>query len=63
MSALTVYAPARFLSRETREKITAALGAGWQDNYASNIEDKLRVRGEHALAETMLAEIRESMRE
>lgn len=59
MSYRTQYNPASSLTCETREAIKS-LGVSL-DNYASNIEDKLRMRGESQLAERMIAEIEESM--
>ena len=61
MSYRTQCNPASCLSRDTREAIKA-LGISL-DNYASNIEDKLRMRGEWLLAERMIEEIEASMQE
>ena len=61
MSYRTQYNPASCLSRDTREAIKA-LGISL-DNYASNIEDKLRMRSEWRLVERMIEEIEASMQE
>ncbi len=57
MSARTAYNFARYLSLDTRQAINAILDVDWAD-YAANIEGKLRIRGEHGLANRMLEEIR-----
>lgn len=60
MSEKTETAVARFLSADTRRAIDSCITVDWHNDYASNIENRLRVRGENELADTMLAEIRES---
>lgn len=59
MTYRTIHNPSRYLSASTR----AAIKAQGIDlcEYVSNIESKLRIRGESELAEIMLSEIRESM--
>lgn len=55
MSVLTIYGPSKYLSDETRKAISDC-GVSL-DNYTSNVENALRVRGEDALAEQMIREI------
>lgn len=57
MSLKTETAVARFLSAETRRRIDAVTTVDWHNDYACNIESRLRSRGEMALADAMLAEI------
>lgn len=57
MSERTESGIARYLSLNTRRAIEAVVTVDWTD-FASNIESKLRSRGEHDLAERMLQEIR-----
>lgn len=61
MSARTQTAVARFLSADTRARIDKVVTVDWRNDYASNIEDRLRVRGENELADAMLDEIKESI--
>lgn len=63
MSARIQTAVARFVSVDTRREIDAVITVDWHDDYASNIEDRLRVRGENSLADRMLAEIEDSIAE
>ncbi len=59
MSARTVHSPGRLISFATRESI---IDLGIKiDDYAANIEDALRIRGEHELADRMLQEIEQSL--
>lgn len=57
----TIHNPSRFLSRETIARINAT-GVDLYE-YVSNIDNKLRIRGEADLADTMLQEIRNSIDE
>lgn len=61
MSARIQTALSRFLSADTRRQINAVITVDWHNDYASNVEDRLRVRGENELADRMLAEIEESI--
>lgn len=58
MSVLTIHSPAPFLSIDTRDEIKSH-GISLAD-FVSNIESKLRARGEHDLVERMLDELREA---
>lgn len=62
MSVKTMHNPARFLSPSTLSAIKAA-GVTDLYEYVSNIESKLRSRGENDLADTMIEEIEESVAE
>jgi hypothetical protein len=62
MSARNMSSVFRFLSFGTREDIRALITVD-ADEYASNIENRLRSLGENELADRMLAEIQESTAE
>lgn len=57
MSYRTIWNPARFLSRSTRERIR--LEGVSCDNYVINILSKLRARGETDLVNTIIIELAE----
>jgi hypothetical protein len=57
MSVKTLTATQRFLTNETRRKIDEVTTVDWPNEYAANIEDRLRRRGETDLAETYIAEL------
>ena len=63
MSARTVTAVQRFLTAETRDAIEQAGVNLDPDAYASNVENALRIRGEHGLANRMLEEIEIGLRD
>ncbi len=62
MSARLQTAFMRFLSVETREQVKSLVTVG-RDDYASNVENRLRNLGEHELANQMLEEIEDSLSE